>query len=120
MPAIASKVPATWLARMRSAPSSTKTASVETVPLVSTYADSPPNRHRSDRATVTAFVHYNIPGPYNEGMCRRDILAFWVGDPAESTPELIRKSGTDSIGAGELFYTHNHGIPQLPGALAEY
>src|SRR6185369_7744199 len=43
-----------------------------------------------------------------------------VGEPDEPTPEFIRKAGTDSIGAGELFYTHNLGIPKLREALAAY
>ena len=57
---------------------------------------------------------------YNEGIGRRDILAFWVGEPDEPTPEFIRKAGIDSIAAGEVFYTHNLGIPELREALAGY
>jgi aspartate/methionine/tyrosine aminotransferase len=57
---------------------------------------------------------------YNEGIGRRDILAFWVGEPDEPTPDFIRKAGIDSIAAGELFYTHNLGIPELRAALAAY
>src|SRR5207244_1382983 len=44
----------------------------------------------------------------------------WVGEPDEPTPEFIRKAATDSIGAGEVFYTHNLGIPELRAALGEY
>ena len=57
---------------------------------------------------------------YNEGIGRRDILAFWVGEPDEPTPDFIRKAGIDSIAAGEVFYTHNLGIPELREALAAY
>ena len=57
---------------------------------------------------------------YNEGLGRRDILGFWVGEPDEPTPQFIRDAATQSIAAGELFYTHNLGIPELRGALAEY
>ena len=49
-----------------------------------------------------------------------DVLAFWVGEPDEPTPEFIRKAGMDSIAAGETFYTYNLGIPSLRGALASY
>src|SRR5258708_15649562 len=72
------------------------------------------------RAAVQALASSKIRELYNEGLGRKDTLAFWVGEPDEPTPEFIRKAGTDSIGAGELFYTHNLGIPQLRGALAEY
>src|SRR5436190_15148813 len=72
------------------------------------------------RASVQALAASKIRELYNEGLGRKDILAFWVGKPIEPTQKFIRKAGNDSIGAGELFYTHNLGIPQLRGALAEY
>ena len=49
-----------------------------------------------------------------------DVLRFWVGEPDEPTPEFIRRAGLDSINAGETFYTHNLGIPELRAALAAY
>src|SRR5689334_25159426 len=49
-----------------------------------------------------------------------DVLAFWVGEPDEPTPEFIRKAGMDSIAAGETFYTYNLGIPSLRATLASY
>ena len=57
---------------------------------------------------------------YNEGLGRRDILGFWVGEPDEPTPQFIRDAATASIAAGELFYTHNLGIPPLRETLAAY
>src|SRR5216110_2242761 len=72
------------------------------------------------RDTVRQLAASKIRELYNEGIGRRDVLAFWVGEPDEPTPEFIRKAGTDSIGAGELLYTHNLGIPPLRAALAEY
>ena len=72
------------------------------------------------RAAVRSLAASRIRELYNEGIGRRDILAFWVGEPDEPTPEFIRKAGTDSIAAGELFYTHNLGIPELRQALAHY
>ena len=57
---------------------------------------------------------------YNEGHGKPNVLAFWVGEPDEPTPDFIRKAGTDSIAKGELFYTHNLGIPELREALAAY
>ena len=72
------------------------------------------------RPAVRELAASKIRELYNEGLGRRDILAFWVGEPDEPTPEFIRKAGTDSIAAGELFYTHNLGIPELREALAAY
>ena len=57
---------------------------------------------------------------YNAGLGNPNVLPFWVGEPDEPTPEFIRKAGSASIGAGELFYTHNLGIPELRDALATY
>jgi aspartate/methionine/tyrosine aminotransferase len=72
------------------------------------------------RAAVQALAASKIRELYNEGLGRKDVLAFWVGEPDEPTPEFIRKAATDSIAAGELFYTHNLGIPALREALADY
>jgi aspartate/methionine/tyrosine aminotransferase len=74
----------------------------------------------SAREAVRSLAASKIRELYNEGIGRRDILAFWVGEPDEPTPEFIRKAGTDSIAAGEVFYTHNLGIPELRQALADY
>ena len=57
---------------------------------------------------------------YNEGLGNPNVLPFWVGEPDEPTPDFIRKAGSDSIARGELFYTHNLGIPELREALASY
>jgi aspartate/methionine/tyrosine aminotransferase len=72
------------------------------------------------RAAVRALTASKIRELYNEGIGRSDVLAFWVGEPDEPTPQFIRQAGIDSIGAGEVFYTHNLGIPELRDALASY
>src|SRR5438874_6730490 len=72
------------------------------------------------RAAVQALAASKIRELYNEGLGRKDILAFWVGEPDGPTPEFIRKAATESIGAGELLYTHNLGISELREALAAY
>ena len=74
----------------------------------------------SARPAVRALTASKIRELYNEGIGRSDVLAFWVGEPDEPTPGFIRKAGTDSIAAGEVFYTHNLGIPELREALASY
>ncbi len=72
------------------------------------------------RGAVRALTASKIRELYNEGLGKPDVLPFWVGEPDQATPEFIRKAGMDSIAAGEVFYTHNLGIPELRGALASY
>jgi aspartate/methionine/tyrosine aminotransferase len=79
-----------------------------------------PETPLSARAAVRALTASKIRELYNEGIGRADILAFWVGEPDEPTPDFIRRAGIDSIAAGEMFYTHNLGIPELREALASY
>ena len=56
----------------------------------------------------------------NAHLGRSDVIAFWFGEPDELTPEFIRRAGIASLEAGETFYTHNYGIPELRAALAGY
>jgi len=72
------------------------------------------------RAAVRALGASKIRELVNAGFGRTDILPFWVGEPDEPTPEFIRRAGIASIEAGELFYSHNLGIPELREALAAY
>jgi aspartate/methionine/tyrosine aminotransferase len=72
------------------------------------------------RAAVRALTASKIRELYNEGLGNPNVLPFWVGEPDEPTPDFIRKAGTASIAAGEVFYTHNLGIPELREALAGY
>ncbi len=74
----------------------------------------------SARPVISALGASRIRELMNAGLGRTDILAFWVGEPDEPTPDFIRKAGMDAIAAGELFYTHNLGIPELREALAAY
>ena len=83
-------------------------------------AESPPQFSLYARAAVRALTASKIRELYNEGLGNPNVLPFWVGEPDEPTPEFIRKAGTASIAAGELFYTHNLGIPDLREALATY
>jgi aspartate/methionine/tyrosine aminotransferase len=72
------------------------------------------------RPAVRALSASKIRELFNAGFGRADLLTFWVGEPDEPTPEFIRKAGMDSIAAGETFYTHNLGIPELRQALDAY
>jgi aspartate/methionine/tyrosine aminotransferase len=79
-----------------------------------------PETPLSARAAVRALTASKIRELYNEGIGRADVLPFWVGEPDEPTPQFIRQAGIDSIAAGEVFYTHNLGIPELRDGLANY
>src|SRR6266850_5945971 len=72
-----------------------------------------PETPLSARGAVRGLTASKIRELYNEGIGKADVLPFWVGEPDEPTPEFIRRAGTDSIAAGEVFYTHNLGIPEL-------
>jgi aspartate/methionine/tyrosine aminotransferase len=72
------------------------------------------------RAAVRSLTASKIRELYNEGIGRSDILPFWVGEPDEPTPDFIRRAGVASIEAGEVFYSHNYGIPELRDALGGY
>ena len=74
----------------------------------------------SARPSVRSLGASRIRELMNAGLGRDDILAFWVGEPDEPTPDFIRKAGTDAIAAGDVFYSHNLGIPELRAALAAY
>jgi aspartate/methionine/tyrosine aminotransferase len=72
------------------------------------------------RSAVRSLAASRIRELYNEGVGRKDIVAFWVGEPDEPTPEFIRRAAAESMAAGEVFYTHNLGIAPLREALASY
>jgi len=72
------------------------------------------------RPAVRSLSASKIRELFNSGMGRADILPFWVGEPDEPTPGFIRKAAMDSIAAGETFYTHNLGIPEIREALSAY
>jgi aspartate/methionine/tyrosine aminotransferase len=56
----------------------------------------------------------------NAGLGRKDVLAFWFGESDEVTPAFITEAATRSLQAGETFYSHNLGLPELREALAAY
>jgi aspartate/methionine/tyrosine aminotransferase len=56
----------------------------------------------------------------NAAMGRKDVIAFWFGEPDEVTPDFIRQAAVDSLNAGETFYSQNLGIPELREAIAGY
>ena len=56
----------------------------------------------------------------NAGMGLGDVLAFWFGEPDLVTPAFIREAAKAALDAGDTFYRHNLGLPELRECLAEY
>jgi aspartate/methionine/tyrosine aminotransferase len=56
----------------------------------------------------------------NAGLGRDDVLKFWFGESDEVTPALIREEAVRSLQAGDTFYSHNLGLPELRQALGRY
>jgi aspartate/methionine/tyrosine aminotransferase len=56
----------------------------------------------------------------NAGMARKDVVAFWFGEPDQVTPQFIRQAAVEALDAGDTFYTENLGIAPLRNAIAHY
>jgi len=56
----------------------------------------------------------------NAGLGRSDVLAFWFGESDEATPSAVNEAAITSLRAGETFYSHNLGLPDLREALAAH
>jgi aspartate/methionine/tyrosine aminotransferase len=76
--------------------------------------------HCNARPAVRALRASKIREVANAGIGRQDIAAFWFGEPDEVTPGFIRQAAMDALDAGDTFYTHNLGIPELREAIAGY
>ncbi len=72
------------------------------------------------RDPVQALRASRIREVANAGMGRNDVLAFWFGEPDEVTPAVIRDAAKSALDAGDVFYTHNLGIPALRETIAAY
>ena len=49
-----------------------------------------------------------------------DVIPLWYGESDVPTPGFINDAAGAALAAGETFYTHKRGIPELRAALAEY
>lgn len=72
------------------------------------------------RPAIAALPGSKIREVANAGMGRPDVLAFWFGESDEVTPAAVREAAQASLQAGETFYSHNLGLPELREALAAY
>lgn len=72
------------------------------------------------RSVIAELPGSKIREVANAGLGRSDVLAFWFGESDEVTPAFVREAAQQSIAAGETFYSHNLGLPELREALARY
>jgi aspartate/methionine/tyrosine aminotransferase len=72
------------------------------------------------RDAIQALPGSKIREVANAGLGRSDVLAFWFGESDEATPEPIRSAAAASLAAGETFYAHNLGLPELRRSIADY
>jgi aspartate/methionine/tyrosine aminotransferase len=72
------------------------------------------------RTVVNQMEESRIREVANEGLGRADVLKFWFGESDEVTPDFIRDAAVVSLQAGETFYAHNLGLPELRHAIAGY
>ncbi len=72
------------------------------------------------RDRIAALPASRIREVANAGLGRSDVLAFWFGESDEVTPEPVREAAAASLRAGETFYSHNLGLPDLRQAIAAY
>lgn len=49
-----------------------------------------------------------------------NVIALWYGESDVPTPAFINDAAAAALAAGETFYTHKRGIPELRAALADY
>jgi aspartate/methionine/tyrosine aminotransferase len=57
---------------------------------------------------------------YNYGNGRQGLIPMWSGESDIATPAFICDTATRALAAGETFYTHQGGIPELREAIARY
>ena len=72
------------------------------------------------RSEVRDAPESGIVEVFNYGRGRKGLIPLWVGEGDLPTPVFISDAATRSLAAGETFYTHQRGIPELRAALARY
>ena len=72
------------------------------------------------RPSIDSLPGSRIREVANAALGRPDVLAFWFGESDEVTPSHVRDAAVRSLQAGETFYAHNLGMPELRQALAGY
>ena len=72
------------------------------------------------RPEVKALPHSGITAVFDYGRDRPGLIPLWVGEGDLPTPRFICDAAAAALAAGETFYTHQAGIPELRAAIAGY
>lgn len=72
------------------------------------------------RAGIAALPHSPIALIAEYGRDRAGLIPLWFGEGDVPTPEVIAEAGIRAIRDGEVFYTHQRGLPRLREALSAY
>ena len=54
------------------------------------------------------------------GIGREGVIPLWVGEGDRPTPDFICEAAIASLRAGETFYSHKRGLPELRQAITDY
>lgn len=72
------------------------------------------------RPTAVDLPESGIVRVMNYGRDREGLIPLWAGEGDVPTPDFISNAAHRSMQAGETFYTHQRGIPELREAIARY
>lgn len=72
------------------------------------------------RPDIAALETSGIAEVFAQGFGREDLVPLWVGEGDRPTPPFICDAAAAALKAGETFYTHKRGIPELRQAIADY
>jgi len=72
------------------------------------------------RPEALAAPESGIVEVFNYGRGRQGLIPLWVGEGDMATPAFITDAATRSLVAGETFYTHQRGVPELREAIGRY
>ena len=72
------------------------------------------------RALIRDIPLENISGLAKDRFGDTSIIPLWFGEGDVPAPAFIGEAMAKAIADGHVFYTHQNGIPELRGALADY
>src|SRR5271170_548666 len=89
-------------------------------PIISAKAPSPRDWLEEIHHAARAIEPSGIVEVFDYGRDRQGLIPLWVGEGDRPTPAFIIEAAKASLDRGETFYTHQAGIPELRGAIANY
>lgn len=72
------------------------------------------------RPEVMMLPRSGIEEVFSYGLGRQGLIPLWVGEGDLPTPDFICDAAVRALAAGETFYTHQGGLPDLRAAIAQY